>query len=103
MQLNATAATLDALLQDATRYLQESGQTALLDHAEAYQPIPRRLLEEFLLQVLRLSRAVSMSEVPWRTFSLAGSFLPGERLVLWNFFPTGEYDTQTLANLTVPS
>lgn len=103
MQLNATAATLDALLQDATRYLQESGQTALLDHAEAYQPIPRRLLEEFLLQVLRLSRAVSMSEVPWRTFSLAGSFLPGERLVLWDFFPTGEYDTQTLANLTVPS
>ena len=103
MQPNATAATLDALLQDATRYLQESGQTALLDHTEAYQPIPGRFLEEFLLQVLRLSRAVSGSDVPWRTFSLAGSFLPGERLVLWDFFPPGEYDTQTLGNLTVPS
>ena len=103
MQPNATAATLDALLQDAIRYLRESGQTALLDHAEAYQPIPKRLLDEFLLQVLRLSRAVSSSDVPWRMFSLAGSFLPGERLVLWDFFPPGEYDTQTLANLTTSS
>jgi hypothetical protein len=103
MQPNATAATLDALLQNATRYLRESGQTVLLDHAEEYKPIPRGLLDEFLLQILRLSRAVSKSDVPWRTFSLAGSFLPGERLVLWDFFPPGEYDTQTLANLTVPS
>jgi hypothetical protein len=100
---NVPAATLEGLIQDATQFLRESGQTALLDNSELYRPIPERLLDAFLNQVLRLSRAVATSDVSWRIFSLAGSFLPKERLVIWDFFPPGDHDTTTLANLHAPT
>jgi hypothetical protein len=91
------------LAEDATRYLRESRQTALLDHSDRYDPIPTHLLDLFLEQVLRLSRATADSNVRWKSFSLAASFLSEDRLVIWDFFPPGDYDTTSLEYLRVPN
>jgi hypothetical protein len=91
--------TVEALIQDAIRYLRESGHTDLPDHSDRYEPIPDHLLDKFLNELLRLSKAVAESDVPWRTFSLAGSFLSQNRLVIWDFFPPGDHDVRTLGKL----
>jgi hypothetical protein len=91
--------SVDSLVREATRYLEESRQTVLLEHADRYEPIPDQLLDTFLSQLLRLSKSVAESTVPWRTFSLAASFLARDRLVIWDFFPPGDPDTATLASL----
>lgn len=93
---------MERLIEGATRYLRKSGQTLLLEHSEHYDPIPRQLLDRFLQQVLKLSRAVAESSVPWRTFSLAGSFLSQNRLVIWDFFPPGDYDSTSLQYVHAP-
>ena len=100
MDSSLPASTMNELVQDATRYLKESGQTTLLEHLDHYQGIPAHLLNMFLDQLLRLCQMVAGSKMPWRTFSLAGSFLPNERLVIWDFFAPGTYDTLTLSRLT---
>ncbi len=99
MQPGTSASALEGLVQQATRYLRESGQTALLERSDRYEPIPPRLLDAFLTEVFRLSKTVAESNVSWRTFSLAGSFLSEERLVIWDFFPPGEHDVRTLLKL----
>lgn len=99
MDASLPPSTIEALIRDATRYLRESGQTALLGQPEHYEAIPDQLLDRFLNHLLRLSKAVAESKVSWRTFSLAGSFLPANRLVIWDFFPAGNHDTMTLSNL----
>ena len=89
----------ERLVEDATGYLRESHQTALLEHSDHYDPIPAHLLDLFVEQVLRLSRSVADSNVLWRTFALAASFLSEDRLVIWDFFPPGNYDTTSLEYL----
>ncbi len=81
MDVSLPSSTIEALIQNATRYLRESGQTALLDRLDHYEAIPDQLLDRFLSQLLRLSKGAGESDLPWRTFSLAGSFLSEERLV----------------------
>lgn len=100
MQPGTSASTLEDLVQEATHYLRESGQMALLASSDRYEPIPSRLFDSFLTELLRLCKAVAESDVPWRTFSLAGSFLSEERLVIWDFFPPGDHDVRTLLKLT---
>jgi hypothetical protein len=95
----ASTSALESLAQDATRYLRESGQNALLERSGCYEPIPTQLLDVFLTELLRLSRTIAESKVSWRIFSLAGSFLSKDRFVIWDFFPPGEHDTRTLCSL----
>jgi hypothetical protein len=99
MEAGNSESVLEDLAQEAVHFLRESGQTALLGHSDTYEPLPPRLLDGFLRELLRLSRAVAESKVPWRKFSLAGSFLSEDRLVIWDFFPLGDHDVRTLSHL----
>jgi hypothetical protein len=99
MEPSAANSISEGLAQDARRYLQESGQTTLLLRSDRYEPIPVPLLDMFLSELFRVSGAVAESAVSWRTFSLAGSFLSDDRLTIWDFFPLGNHDTNTLSHL----
>jgi len=87
------------LVDEAEHFLRTSGQTALLDHASEYEPIPSRLLNLFLDECLRLVQRIRASKIRWRTLSLASSFLPQDRLVIWDFFSPGDHDTSDLCRL----
>jgi hypothetical protein len=86
------------LIQEATHFLQTSGQTTMLDHQE-YEPIPSRLLNTFLGEFLRLFERIRASKIQWKLLSVASSFLPQDRLVIWDFFSPGEHDTTVLSRL----
>jgi hypothetical protein len=86
------------LVQEAIHFLQTSGQTTMLDHEE-YEPIPSRLLNIFLGEFLRLLERVKASKIHWRTLSLASSFLPHDRLVIWDFYSPEDYDTTVLSRV----
>jgi hypothetical protein len=94
------AAGLDqaVLIQEATHFLRTSGQTTMLDHQE-YEPIPSRLLNMFLREFLRLFERIRASRIQWKLLSVASSFLPEDRLVIWDFFSPGEHDTTVLSRL----
>ncbi len=98
MDTAATGPDQAVLVEEAIRFLKTSGQTTMLDHEE-YEPIPSRLLNIFLGEFLRLFERIRASKIRWRTLSLASSFLPEDRLVIWDFFPPGEYDTTLLSRL----
>jgi len=100
-EVSATASDPERqrLAEEAVHFLQASGQTLLLDHAARYEPIPARLLNLFLKEFLRLFGRIRSSNIQWRTLSLASSFLPQDRLVIWDFFPVGEHDTSVLSRL----
>jgi len=87
------------LVDEAKHFLRTSGQMALLDHANEYAPIPSRLLNLFLDEFLRLFQRIRASKIRWRTLSLASSFLPQDRLVIWDFYSPGEHDTSDLCRL----
>jgi hypothetical protein len=87
------------LVEEAEHFLRTSGQTALLDLASEYEPIPSRLLNLFLDEFLRLFQSIRASKIRWRTLSLASSFLPQDRLVIWDFFSPGEHDTTDISRL----
>ena len=98
--LQAASRSPSELAQEGVRYLQKTGQTRLLDHFTVYEPIPSTLFDTFLNQLLRLVRSAAAAQVPWKTISVAGSFLESSRLVMWDFFPPGNQDTSFLAALT---
>jgi hypothetical protein len=99
-ELQSASASSSELAKEGVRYLQKTGQTLLLDHLTMYEPIPSTLFDAFLNQLLRLVRSAAVAEVPWKTISVAGSFLESSRLVMWDFFPPGNQDTSILAALT---
>jgi hypothetical protein len=96
------AAVTDAdratLLQEATDFLRKSGQTAILDNSE-YEPIPSRLLDTFVRELARILERVRASKIHWRLLGVSSSFLPHDRLVIWDFFSPGENDTTALSRL----
>jgi hypothetical protein len=89
----------ERLVQEATRYLQSSGQTLLLDHLNEYEPIAQKFLDAYVAQLVRLLKATADSHVPWKTLSLAGSFLKAGRLVAWDFFSPGNLDASALSTM----
>jgi hypothetical protein len=99
-ELLAASASPSELAKEGVRYLQKSGQTLLLDHLTTYEPIPSTLFDTFLNQLLRLVRTATAAKVPWKTISVAGSFLGSSRLVIWDFFVPGNQDTSILPTLT---
>jgi hypothetical protein len=99
-ELQAAGLSSSELAKEGMQYLQRTGQTRLLDHLTTYEPIPSTLLDAFLNQLLRLIRTAVGAEVPWKTVSVAGSFLESSRLVMWDFFVPGDQDTSILAALT---
>jgi hypothetical protein len=86
------------LIQEATDFLQTSGQTTMLEHQE-YEPISSRLLDMFLGEFLRLFERIRASKMEWKLLSVASSFLPQDRLVIWDFFSPEDYDTTVLSRL----
>jgi hypothetical protein len=86
-------------VQEATRYLQKSGQTLLLDHLNEYKPIAPKFLDRYVAQLVRLLKASAESRVPWKALSVAGSFLEAGRLVVWDFFSPGNLDTSALSTM----
>jgi hypothetical protein len=94
-----SGAEREALVKEAADFLRASGQTMLLSHAEEYQPIPPRLLSIFLKEFQRIFERIKARNAHWRILSLAASFLPQERLVMWDFFVPGENDTRVLGQL----
>jgi hypothetical protein len=98
--LQAASGSPSELAQEGVRYLQKTGQTRLLDHLTVYEPIPSTLFDALLNQLLRLVRAAAAAQVPWKTISVAGSFLESSRLVMWDFFPPANQDISVLATLT---
>jgi len=99
-ELQAAALSPSELANEGLKYLRKAGQTRLLDHLTMYEPIPPTLLDAFLNQLLRLVRAAATAKVPWKTISVAGSFLESSRLVMWDFFVPEDQDTSILAALT---
>jgi hypothetical protein len=98
MAAAATEPDKTALAREAIHFLQTSGQTTMLDHQE-YEPIPARLLDMFLRELLRLFERIRASKIQWKLLSVASSFLPKDRLVIWDFFSPGEHDTTVLSRL----
>jgi hypothetical protein len=98
--LGATNTELDraALAKEAVHFLRTSKQTTMLEHEE-YEPIPSRLLDMFLSEFLLLFERIRASKIQWRLLSVASSFLPQDRLVIWDFFAPGEQDTTALSRL----
>jgi hypothetical protein len=99
-ELQSASVSSSELAKEGAQYLQKTGQTRLLDHLKVYEPIPSTLLDGFLNQLLRLVRSATAAQVPWKTLSVAGSFLESIRLVMWDFYPAGNQDTSILAALT---
>jgi hypothetical protein len=99
-ELQGASGSLPGLAEEGVQYLQKTGQTRLLEHLTGYEPIPSTLLDAFLDQLLRLIKAAVAAGVPWKTLSVAGSFLESSRLVMWDFFVPGNQDTSILATLT---
>lgn len=99
-EVTSAATGLDqaVLIQEATQFLQTSGQTTMLERQE-YEPIPSRLLNMFLGEFLRLFERIRASKAKWKLLSVASSFLPHDRLVIWDFFSPGEHDTTVLSRL----
>jgi hypothetical protein len=88
-----------ALAREAEQFLRATGQTMLLDHAEEYQPIPLPVLNAFLKEFQRIFEKVRTQKAHWQILSLAASFLPRERLVMWDFFVPGATDTTVLSQI----
>ena len=86
----------DQLAQEGLLYLKKSGQTILLDHLNHYDPIPRGMLELFLVQLQRLCSLMVQSQIRRQLLSVAASFLAQRRLIMWDFFPAGNADTRIL-------
>jgi hypothetical protein len=98
MDAAATDTDQAVLVQEARNFLEASKQTTILDRVE-YEPIPSRLLNIFLAEFGRLFERIRASKTHWRTLSMASSFLPADRLVIWDFFSPGENDTTALSQL----
>jgi hypothetical protein len=98
MDAAATEPDKTALAREAILFLQTSGQTTMLDHQE-YEPIPLRLLDMFLKEFQWLFERIRASKIQWKLLSVASSFLPQDRLVIWDFFPPGEHDSSALCRL----
>lgn len=86
------------LIEEATDFLKTSGQTAILEHRE-YAPIPPRLLNLFLRELLLLFERIRTAKMEWKLLSVASSFVHQDRLVIWDFFSPQDYDTMVLARL----
>jgi hypothetical protein len=87
------------LAKEAEQFLRATGKTMLLDHAEEYQPIPLPVLNVFLKEFQRIFERVRTQKAHWQILSLAASFLPRERLVIWDFFVPGASDTTVLGRI----
>jgi len=99
IEASSSAVERAALAKEAEEFLKASGQTMLLDHAETYQPISLPLLNVFLKEFQRIFDRVRTRKARWRTLSLAASFLPRERFVIWDFFVPGATDTRVLGQI----
>lgn len=75
------------LAEQAVHYLKRTRQTALLNHLENYEPIPRRLIGRFARGVGSIIFGVRRYGIRLGPTSFAGTFTEHGRFVFWDFFP----------------
>jgi hypothetical protein len=75
------------LAKEATDYLKRSKQTVLLNHLEAYEPIPKGLLERFVNGVGNIVDGLRRYNIRLGPTSFSGTFTARGRFVFWDFFP----------------
>jgi hypothetical protein len=85
--LASPGAQSDQLSQDAVGFLNRTNQTLLLKHLDAYEPIPRRLLERFAVGVGGIIDGLRRYHIHLGSTAFSGTFTTRGRLVFWDFFP----------------
>jgi hypothetical protein len=75
------------LAKEAIEYLKRTKQAALLNHLDAYDPIPRRFLERFVAGIGIILDGLSRYNVRLGATSFSGTFTARGRFVFWDFFP----------------
>jgi hypothetical protein len=75
------------LAEEAMQYLRRTGQPALLNCLEAYEPIPKRFLERFVDGVGNIVHGLRRYDIRLGPTSFAGTFTERGRFVFWDFFP----------------
>jgi hypothetical protein len=76
-----------SLVQEAMEFLKHTKQTVLLEHLDAYEPIPRRFLERFANGVGNIIAGLRRYNIELGSTSFSGSFTTRGRFVFWDFFP----------------
>jgi hypothetical protein len=75
------------LALDATDFLKRTRQTLLLKHVDAYEPVPRHLLERFANGVGGIIGGLRRHNIQLGSTSFSGTFTTRGRFVFWDFFP----------------
>ncbi len=75
------------LVEEAMGYLKRTKQTALLNHLDKYEPIPKRLMERFTKGVANIIDGLLRYKIQLGSTSFAGTFTQRGRFVFWDFFP----------------
>jgi hypothetical protein len=76
-----------AAMAAAEYYLRRTGESLLLEHRDAYTPVPRPMLHTFLQYVLQALDGLALNGLRLGPTSFAASFITFERIVIWDFFP----------------
>ena len=85
--INSVSIQRTRLAKEAMDYLKRRKEVALLNHLEAYQPIPNRFIERFVTGVGNIVEGLSRYNVRLASTSFSGSFTASGRFVFWDFFP----------------
>jgi len=75
------------LAEEAVQYLRRTKQMTLLNHLEAYEPIPRRFVERFVAGVGNIIDGLHRHNILLGPTSFSGTFTTRGRFVFWDFFP----------------
>lgn len=75
------------LAKEATAHLRRTKQVVLLNHLEAYEPIPRCFLQRFAIGVGSIVAGLRRHNVRLGSTSFSAAFTTRGRFVFWDFFP----------------
>ena len=75
------------LTQEAMDFLKRTKQTVLLNHSNAYEPIPKRFLERFVTGVGSIIAGLGRYNIHLGSTAFSGTFTTHGRFVFWDFFP----------------
>ena len=87
MIIDSAAIPQTQLAEGAVHYLKRTQQVALLNHLNAYEPIPARFVERFVNGVGCIFNGLRRYNVRLGTASFSGTFTGRGRFVFWDFFP----------------
>lgn len=91
-----TTSQTSKLAEAGASFLRTSSQTILLEHAEAYSPIPQKHLVSFVRNVEKLLSGLAEYGIHLGPASFAAGVLPKRGLVFWDFFPAKKHEAAAL-------